>query len=55
MKRGVPLHLCAKVLGHANTNMLQRVYGQLDTEDVGRLINDRVAPSRHAVSGLGAR
>lgn len=42
VKRGVPLYLAAKVLGHANTNMLQKVYGQLDTADVGRLINERL-------------
>lgn len=38
LKRGVPINIAAKFLGHANTLMLQRVYGQLDTADVGRLI-----------------
>jgi integrase len=43
VERGVPLNLAAKVLGHSSTLMLQKVYGQLDHEDVGRLINERVA------------
>lgn len=38
VKRGVPLNLVAKVLGHASTRMLELVYGQLDASDVGRLI-----------------
>lgn len=38
LKRGVPINIAAKFMGHANTLMLQRVYGQLDAGDVGRLI-----------------
>lgn len=38
LKRGVPINIAAKFMGHANTLMLQRVYGQLDGGDVGRLI-----------------
>lgn len=38
LKRGVPINVAAKFLGHANTLMLQRVYGQLDTGDLGSLI-----------------
>jgi integrase len=43
VKRGVPLNLIAKVLGHASTAMLERAYGQLDSHDVGRLIEMHVA------------
>ena len=45
VKRGVHLELAAKVLGHSSTAMLRKVYGQLDAEDVGRLINERVGHS----------
>lgn len=43
VKRGVPLNLIAKVMGHASTAMLERVYGQLDHGDVGRLIEMHAA------------
>lgn len=39
LKRGVPINIAAKFMGHANTLMLQKVYGQLDAGDVGRLID----------------
>lgn len=42
VRAGVPLHLVAKVLGHASTAMLQRVYGHLDALDVGELIERQV-------------
>lgn len=38
LKSGVPINIAAKFLGHANTLMLQKVYGQLDAGDIGRLI-----------------
>lgn len=41
VKRGVPLELAAKVLGNT-VAMLRKVYGQLDAEDVGRLVNERL-------------
>jgi len=43
VKRGVPLHLVQRILGHTSIAMLQKVYGQLDTDDVGRLIDERTA------------
>lgn len=43
LKRGVPINIAAKFMGHANTLMLQRVYGQLDAGDVGRLIEAQTA------------
>jgi hypothetical protein len=49
VKRGVAFPLAAKVMGHASTFMLQKVYGQLDTEDVGRLINGRIAVGSHRI------
>jgi integrase len=43
VKRGVSFNLTAKVMGQASTFMLTKVYGQLDSDDVGRLINERLA------------
>lgn len=43
VKMGVPYELVAKVMGHASTAMLVKVYGQLDTGDVGRLIEQRMS------------
>lgn len=45
VKMGVPYELVAKVMGHASTAMLVKVYGQLDTGDVARLIEQRVTVS----------
>lgn len=41
-KRGVPLHLLAKMLGHGSTLMLEKVYANLDAEDVGMLVEARL-------------
>jgi integrase len=38
VRGGAPLHLVSKILGHASTKMLERVYGHLDADDVGRLL-----------------
>lgn len=42
VRAGVPLHLVAKVLGHASTAMLERVYGHLGALDVGDLIETQL-------------
>ena len=42
LQLGVPMEIVAKVLGHASTAMLYRVYGQLAAEDLGRLIEARL-------------
>ena len=42
LQRGVDTYLISKVLGHVDTKMLERVYGQLDFEGVGRLIQMRL-------------
>lgn len=42
LQLGVPMEVVAKVLGHASTAMLYRVYGQLGAEDLGRLIDSRL-------------
>lgn len=42
VRAGVPFELVAKILGHASTAMLQRVYGHLDALDVGALIEKRL-------------
>ncbi len=39
--RGVPYSVAAKFLGHASTQMLFRVYGQMEATDIGRLIDER--------------
>ena len=46
VKRGTPLNLAAKILGHKSLAMLTKVYGQLDHADVGRLINAHMGDSR---------
>lgn len=51
VKRGVALNVAAKFMGHASTAMLQKVYGQLDTSDVGRLIEERTEESVRALYG----
>ena len=42
-KRNVPLHLLAKMLGHGSTLMLEKVYANLDAEDVGMLVEARLS------------
>jgi len=39
---GVPYEIAAAFLGHANTLMLQKVYGKLAPAAAGRLINERL-------------
>ena len=39
---GVPMEIVAKIMGHASTAMLYRVYGQLGAEDLGRLVDARL-------------
>lgn len=51
VKRGVALNVAAKFMGHASTAMLQKVYGQLDTSDVGRLIEERTEEIVRTVYG----
>jgi integrase len=55
VKRGVPLNVAAKFMGHASTAMLQKVYGQLDTSDVGRLIEERTEQNVRALYGAPSR
>lgn len=43
IQRGVDTYLVSKVLGHVDTKMLERVYGQLDAPGAGRLIEARLA------------
>lgn len=43
VQAGVPFEVAAKFLGHGSTAMLFRVYGQMATGDVGRLIAERMA------------
>ncbi len=42
LQLGVPIEVVAKILGHASTSMLYRVYGQLGAEDLGRLVEARI-------------
>jgi len=41
-RRGVPLHLLAKMLGHGSTLMLEKIYANLDARDVGMLVEQRL-------------
>lgn len=41
--RGVDTYLVSKILGHVDTKMLERVYGQIDASGVGTLIEARLA------------
>lgn len=43
LQRGVDTYLISKMLGHVDTKMLERVYGQLDAQGAGRLIEARLA------------
>jgi hypothetical protein len=51
VKGGTPLNLAAKILGHKSLAMLTKVYGQLDHEDIGRLINAHMGDSRGTAEG----
>lgn len=42
LQLGVPIDVVAKVLGHASPAMLYKVYGQLGSDDLGRLIESRL-------------
>lgn len=42
LQLGVSIDVVAKVMGHASTAMLYRVYGQLNAGDLGRLIESRL-------------
>lgn len=42
-QRGISPHLIAKVLGHADSRMVERVYGQLPADELGALIHERLA------------
>jgi len=44
VQRGVALNVASRFLGHASTAMLQKVYGQMDSGDIGRLIEARTVP-----------
>jgi len=44
VKRGIALNVASRFLGHASTAMLQKVYGQMDSADIGRLIEERTVP-----------
>lgn len=41
---GVEPHLIGKMLGHADSRMVERVYGQLPTEALARLLAERLDP-----------
>lgn len=42
LQLGVPMEVVAKIMGHASTAMLYRVYGQLGSDDLGRLVESRL-------------
>jgi integrase len=41
-QKGVEPHLIGKMLGHADSRMVERVYGQLPADALGQLIGDRL-------------
>lgn len=41
-KSGIPLSVVARVLGHKSVAMVMKVYGQLDAQDLGRIIEDKL-------------
>jgi integrase len=49
---GVEPHLIGKMLGHTDSRMVERIYGQLPTEALAKLLAERVGPhgggGRHA-------
>jgi hypothetical protein len=51
VKRGAPLNVVAKVMGHASTAILDRVYGRLDSHDVDCLIEMRIGSAAGAHEG----
>ena len=53
VQAGVPYEVAAKFMGHGSTIMLQKVYGQLSTEDVGRLIEERLSIVRPVYQAKG--
>lgn len=52
VQRGVAYELVAKVMGHASTTMLMKVYGRLPTPGLGSLIEERLSEGLSAVPGL---
>jgi integrase len=42
-QRGVEPHLIGKMLGHADSRMVERVYGQIPADALGSLIGERLA------------
>lgn len=50
VRADVPLNVVAKFMGHGSTAMLEKVYGQLDAESVGHIIERRTARMVHGTS-----
>lgn len=50
-QRGVEPHLIGKMLGHADSRMVERVYGQLPADALGSLISDRLAAATGTIEG----
>lgn len=42
VQRGADPHLVSKMLGHADSRMVDRVYGQMSTDALGKLISKRI-------------
>jgi integrase len=47
-QKGVEPHLIAKMLGHADSRMVERVYGQLPPDALGELIKQRITGTTEA-------
>jgi len=45
-QRGVEPHLIGKMLGHSDSRMVERVYGQIPADALGELIEDRLASTK---------
>jgi integrase len=54
-QRGVEPHLIGKMLGHADSRMVERVYGQIPADALGELIGERLAAGTPPVHGSGKR
>ncbi|HEY3500722.1 MAG TPA: tyrosine-type recombinase/integrase [Polyangiaceae bacterium] len=50
-QKGVEPHLIGKMLGHADSRMVERVYGQIPADALGSLIGERLAAGTPVVHG----
>jgi integrase len=54
-QKGVEPHLIGKMLGHADSRMVERIYGQLPADSLGDLIRDRLGTESVQTSQIGHR